>query len=95
MIKTFCFPNNKTKEVYEKYLIDLIYPYHILTDTGSTSLFFIFVCKLESSISNEKYRDCLSEVVKANEVLHRFVTSHEFGEKFSARNESLKKARIL
>ena len=52
-------------------------------------MFFSFVCKLESSIPDEKYRDCLFEIVKAIEILHRFHTSHEFWEKFSVRDESL------
>ena len=77
MIEIFCFENNK-KQICEKYFIDLIYPYHILTDTDSTSLFCIFVCKPESSIPDYKYRDCLFEIVKVNEVLHKFDTSHEF-----------------
>ena len=65
LIETFCFPNNRTKKICKKYLIQFIHPYHILTDTDSTSMFFIFVCKPESSIPDEKYRDCLFEVVKA------------------------------
>ena len=91
LIETFCFPNAKTKEIYKNYLIDFIYLYHILTDTDSTSIFFIFVCKPESSIPDEKYRYCLFEVVRANELLHRFDASHEFWEKFSVRDQSLRK----
>ena len=93
MIEIFCFSNNKIKQIYQKYFIDLIYPYHILNDTilNSTLLSFIFFCKPESSIPNEKYRDCLFEVVKANEVPHRFDTSHEFWENLSARDKSFKK----
>ena len=91
LIETLCFPNTKTKEIYEKYLVEFIYPYQILTDTDSTSMFFIFVCKRESSIPDKKYRDCLFEVVKANEIFHRFDTSHEFWEKHSVRDESLSK----
>ena len=58
-------------------------------------MFFIFVCKPETCIPGEKFRDCLFEVVKAKEVRHTFDTSHEFWEKFSVRNEFLKNDWIL
>ena len=35
--ETIMFPNQKTKAIYQKYDIDFIYAYQILTDTNSTS----------------------------------------------------------
>ena len=90
-IQAFCFPNKKTREIYEKYLIKYIYPYHTVTDTDSLSLFFIFVCKSETPVPDEKYRDCLFKVLIANEVYRRSDTSHDFWDKFSARNASLRR----
>ena len=52
LIETFCFPNKKTKEIFEKYGVDYVYLYHILTDTDSTSLMFLFVCENNSSIGH-------------------------------------------
>ena len=45
------------------------------------------------SFENPKvtFRDVLFEVIRENEILHRFDTSHKFWEKFSVRDESLKK----
>lgn len=74
--------NKKTRDIYEKYLIEYIYPYHALTDTDSTCLFFIFVCKPEGAFSDETYRNCPFEVIVSNEVFYRLDTSHEFWEKF-------------
>ena len=34
------FPNKKTKENYNKYMIEQIFPYSILTDTDSICVFF-------------------------------------------------------
>lgn len=77
-------------------MIEYIFPYHILTDTDSTCVFFILVCKPESKISDEKYRDCLFEVIVANKILHRFDMSHKFWEGFIPGTSSFKKkARIL
>ena len=84
LIETLYFPNKK--EIYNKYMVEGIFPYHILTDIDSTSLFFTFICKPESSIPNSNFRDLLFEVFVNNEIINRFVTSHEFWEKFEARN---------
>ena len=37
--ETFFFPNWKAKEIYDKYMIKLIFPYSVLTDTDSICLF--------------------------------------------------------
>ena len=50
LCKTFMFPNQKTKAIYQKYGIDYICVYQILTDTDSTSLQFIIFCKEECNI---------------------------------------------
>ena len=92
LVKTFFFPNKKTIEIYEKYQIDYIYPFHNLTDTDSTSIFFLFVCPAQSNIPDEKYRDCLFEVFAASGILHKSDRSHEFWEKLSVRDVTLKKS---
>ena len=33
ILETFCFPDKKVKKIYEKYQIENVYIYHILTDT--------------------------------------------------------------
>ena len=72
LVETFLFSNKKTKEIYEKYQIDYIYHFHNPTDTGSTSIFSLFVCSAQSNIPDEKYRDCLFEVFAGNDILYRF-----------------------
>ena len=87
----FFFPSNKTREIYDKYMIERTFPYSVLTDTDSICLFFMFICKPESNTPDEKFRDILFKVICENEILHRFDTSHEFWKKFGVRTTSLKK----
>ena len=47
LTKTFFFSNKKAKEIYNKYMIERISPYSILTDTKSVYVLFIFICKQE------------------------------------------------
>ena len=61
------------------------------TDTDSICIFFIFIWNPKSSIQDSKFEDILFAVIKENEILHRFDTSHKFWKKFSVSNESLKK----
>ena len=72
----------KFKKIYDKYLIEKVYIYHILTDTDSTSLQFLFVRDPASDKINKKYRDIIFEVIIASEIYNRFDTSHEFWDKF-------------
>ena len=87
----FYFLSNKMKAIYDKYMIEQVFPYSVLTDTDSIRFFFISICKPESNIPDEKFRDVLFEVICENDILHRFDTSHKFWEKFCVRNTSLKK----
>ena len=91
LTEIFFFPNKKTEEIYNKYMIERICPYSILTDTDSISVFLIFICKAESCTPDSQFRDVLFEVIINNDVLHRFDTSHKLWDKYLVRNESLKK----
>ena len=79
------------REIYNKYMIEQVFSYSILTDRDSICIFFIFICKAEGDLYDSKARDILFEVIVENEISHRFDTSHEFWENYSARNKSFKK----
>ena len=68
--ETFFFPNQKTKEIYNKYMTERIFPYSVLKDTDSICVFFIFISKPESSLPDGKFRDILFEVIKEHDILH-------------------------
>ena len=57
LIDVFKFPNQTVKKIYEKYNINRCYLYQNLTDTDSTSVFFVFICDLNCSIDERKSRD--------------------------------------
>ena len=91
LIETFVFPNEKTKKIYEKCQIEYAYVYHILTDTDSTSVKFLFVCAENNKLPDPIYRDVIFGVVSSNKIIKRFDTSHPFWEAFQVRDETLQK----
>ena len=42
LIETFCFPQKEIGELYKKYFIEEVQILHVLTDTDSTAVQFIF-----------------------------------------------------
>ena len=62
-----------------------------LTDTESTSLFFIFICKLSCSIIEKTVRNITFEVLTKSKVLNRLHLSDDVWEQFNVQNKSLKK----
>ena len=91
LTELFMFPIQKTKKIYDKYQVDDVYVYQILTDTDSTSLQFLFFCQEENTIPENMFRKIIFEVIINNEILKRFDVSHEFWEQFGVRNEKTKK----
>ena len=43
--ETFFFLSKKTRKIYNKYMIEWLFPYSVLTDMDSICAFFIFICK--------------------------------------------------
>ena len=60
MINIFCFPedNKVMQPIYDKHKIEKCLVYQNLTDTESTSLFFVFICGLSSHL-NKKIQEML------------------------------------
>ena len=90
MLETFSFPHKKMWEIFKKYQIEKVYIYHVLTDTDSTCLKFMFVSDPNSDILESKYRDIIFEVIIASEIYNRFDSSHEYWENINARKENLR-----
>ena len=70
LAELFMFPeeNEVVQKVYDKYLIEKILVYHILTDTDSTSIQFIAISKLESTFTENEFRNILFETISKNEI---------------------------
>ena len=72
------YPNNKISKIYDKYETQICFLYQNLTDTDSTSIFFVFICKITCTI-NEKYsREIILEVLTKSKILERLDLSDNF-----------------
>ena len=50
IIDVFMFPNEETKQIYQKNNINKCLVEQSLTNTDSTSIFFVFICDLKCDI---------------------------------------------
>ena len=85
------FPTPKILKIYHKYDVHYCYLYQNVTDTDSTSMFFVFLCNLNSCLSEDKARNIIFEVMLESKVFDRLDLSVQFYEQFDCRNEDLKK----
>ena len=91
LVETFLFSHDIVKKIYQKYLIEKVYIYHVLTDTDSTRLKFVFVSSTDSDIPDKKFRDIIFEIIVASKIYNRFDSSNVYWEKFGARKENLRR----
>ena len=70
------------KKIYHYYQIERIFVYHILTDTGSTSIQFLVVLRVQSTFTEEHVRNILFEIFSKTEIRNRFDKSDKFWEQF-------------
>ena len=65
------FPDKNILKSYENNEIEKYFLFPILKNTDSTSVFFIFVCKLSCSIEEEKARDVIFDVLIKSKVFRK------------------------
>ena len=95
MIDVFCYSNEDNKEIYRKYDIEKCYMYQNLTDTDSTSFFFIFVCGIDSFIAESEARNIIFEVLKISKIAKRLDVSDKFWKQFDLHDPTTKKVMGL
>ena len=91
LIDVFMFPNNVTKKIYGQYKVQKCYLYQNLTDTDSTSVFFVFICELGCAVDERKSRQIIFEVMIKSKIFSRLDLSDGFWDQFGVQNEKLKK----
>ena len=91
IIETFCFPDKNVRGIFKKFGIERVDIFHVLTDTDSASLKFMFISDPKSKTPENKFRDIIFEIITLSEVYKRFDSSHEFWDIFGARNEQKRK----
>ena len=80
LIDIFMFPNQEIKVVYKTYEVEKCYVYQNLTDTDSASVFFVFTCDLQCSVSKKDARNIIFEVMLKSKVFDRLDLSADFYE---------------
>ena len=55
VVKNLHFPNETAWKIYEKYKIKHCLPYHMLTNTDSTCLMFVFIWDVGSSMLDHEF----------------------------------------
>ena len=68
LIDVFMFPVQKIWETYQKYQVDKCHLNQNLTNTDSTSIFFLFICNLNCSVSKDKARNIIFEDMLKSEI---------------------------
>ena len=91
LIDVFMFPTDEIKKIYQKYKVNQCYLAQNLTDTDSTSIFFVFICDLSCNVREDEARNIIFEVMLKSKVFDRLDLLAEYYDKFKCRNENLKK----
>ena len=91
LIDVFIFINQEIQEIYQRYQVKRCYLYQNLTDADSTSMFFVFICDLNSCVSEDKTRNIIFDVLIKSKMFDRLDLSAELYEQFNCRNEALNK----
>ena len=91
MIDVFCFPNNEIQSIYDFYQIERCFLYQNLTDTDSTSLLFLFICKLESSLPESEARKVIFECLTKSKMLERLDVSDDYWKQYDVYDVTTKK----
>ena len=85
------FPNPEIQEIYKSYKVNRCYLYQNLTDTESTSMFFVFMCGLNSCIREDKAQNIIFKVMLKSKMFDRLDLSAEFYKQFNCRDKNLRK----
>ena len=94
LIDIFMFTDEIVKNIYDQYEVIKCFLYQNLTDTDSTSLFSVFICKLSCCIDKEKGRNIILKVLTKPKVIERLDLSDNFWEQFGVQNKKFKKKQV-
>ena len=91
IIDVFCCPPKYVKDIFSRNDFMKCFVYLILTDTDIASLLFVFICKLDWSITEDQARHLLFQILFETKILEWLETPDKFWEKFNVCNLKLKK----
>ena len=84
LVELLAFPEENTivSEIFDKYEIERIFCYHVLTDTNSTSIQFIIISDVTNTFPEWKVREILFEIFSNTEIQDRFDKSDKYWKLF-------------
>ena len=91
LAQVFTFPDDIVQAIYNKYQIERVLVYHILTDTDSTAIQFIVISSVDSTIIEPQVRGIISEVFSKTSLVDRFDKFDDFWKKFNVDDASNQK----
>ena len=91
LIDVFCFPSEEVRKIYNQYDIIKCHMYLNLTDSKSSSWFFIYIYKKECNTKESELRKLIFKILKDFKVAERRNVPNKFWQQFKIRNENVKK----
>ena len=95
LVELSMFPDEIVQAIYDKYQIERVYVYHLLTDTDSTTTQFVVISNLESTFTEPQVRNIIFEVFFQTSIVDRFDKSDEFWKQFNVHNANNQKVSGL
>ena len=81
------FPDEEISKIFDQYEIQKCFLDQSLTETDSTSIFLILICKISCSINEKDVRDIIFEVLAKSKILQRLDLSDDFWERFNVQDK--------
>ena len=91
----FMFPDATVREIYDRYQIEKVYVYHVLTDTDSTCIQFLVISSVNSMFTEPQVRDIIFEVFSRTPIVDRFDKSDPFWKRFNVQDPTNQKVLEL
>ena len=81
------FPDEEISKIFDQYEIQKCFLDQNLTETDSTSISLILICKISCSINEKDVRDIIFEVLTKSTILQRLDLSDDFWERFNVQDK--------
>ena len=91
LAELFTFPDEIVQAIYDKYQIERVYVYHVLTDTDSTAIQFVVVSSVQSTFTEPQVRNIIFEIFSRTPIADIFDKSDDFWKRFNVHDASNQK----
>ena len=91
LAELFMFPGEIVQAIYDKYQIERVYVYHVLTDTDNTAIQFVVISSVQSTFTEPQVRKIIFEVFSQTSIVDRFDKSDDFRKQFNVHDASNQK----